>query len=68
MPPLGTLSQLFQGNTRINDFIQCGFDKWRPSVKFAHEFSEITKANGNGDRILFLHIEKIILQRFHPVD
>lgn len=46
-----------QGNTRINDFIQCGFDKCRPSVKFTDEFAEITKANGNGDRILFLHIE-----------
>lgn len=46
-----------QGNTRINDFIQCGFDKCRPSVKFTHEFAEITKANGNTDHILFLHIE-----------
>jgi len=46
-----------QGNTRINDFIQCGFDKCRPSVKFTHEVAEIMKENGNGDRILFLHIE-----------
>jgi len=46
-----------QGNVRINDFIQCGFDKCRPSVRFIHEFADITKDNGKSDHILFLHIE-----------
>ncbi|TCL38873.1 ATP-dependent DNA helicase RecG [Anaerospora hongkongensis] len=46
-----------QGNTRINDFIQCGFDKCRPSVKSTYEFADVTKPNGKADQILFLHIE-----------
>jgi len=46
-----------QGNTKINDFLQCGFDKCRPSVRVESEFADITMDNGKVDRILFLHIE-----------
>jgi len=46
-----------QGNVKINDFIQCGFEKCIPSVKYTYEQVDVTKANGNKDRILFLHIE-----------
>lgn len=46
-----------QGNIKINDFIQCGFDKCFPSVRLKHEFIEVIKDNGRSDRILLLEIE-----------
>ncbi|CVK18400.1 ATP-binding protein [Sporomusa sphaeroides] len=46
-----------QGNVKINDFIQCGFEKCIPSVRYTPEFVDVIKNNGNSDRLLFLHIE-----------
>lgn len=46
-----------QGNVRINDFIQSGFDQCIPSVKYQYEYIDVIKENGNADRIVLLHIE-----------
>lgn len=46
-----------QGKIRINDFIQCGFDKCNPSVQFRHKFIDIKKENGKNDKLLLLEIE-----------
>jgi ATP-dependent DNA helicase RecG len=46
-----------QGNVKINEFIQSGFDKCIPSVKYQHEFMNVVKENGKEDRIMLLHIE-----------
>ena len=46
-----------QGNTKINDFIQCGFDQCIPPVEVVHEFIDVEKNNGNKDRLLLLHIK-----------
>ena len=46
-----------QGNVKINDFVQAGFEKCIPSVRYTPEFVDIVKENGNTDRLLFLHIE-----------
>src|SRR5690606_13165211 len=48
---------LSQGNIKINDFIQCGFEKCIPSVKYTSEKITVTKENGTKDEILLLHIE-----------
>lgn len=48
---------LSQGNTKIQDFIQCGFEKCIPSVNFRHERIDIKKDNGKSDQILLLHIQ-----------
>lgn len=46
-----------QGNIKINDFIQCSFDKCIPPVKIKHEFVDITKDNGKEDKILLINVE-----------
>lgn len=46
-----------QGNVKINDFIQCGFEKCIPSVRYTYEKIPVTKANGNADNLLFIHVE-----------
>jgi ATP-dependent DNA helicase RecG len=46
-----------QGNIKINDFIQCSFDKCIPPVKVSHEFIGIKKENGNEDRLLMINVE-----------
>lgn len=46
-----------QGNIKINDFIQCGFEKCVPSVNFKYEFIEFKKDNGQEDQLILLHIE-----------
>lgn len=46
-----------QGNIKINDFIQCGFEKCLPSVRIKHEFLSVKKENEKSDRILLLEIE-----------
>ncbi|QNK49387.1 putative DNA binding domain-containing protein [Brevibacterium sp. PAMC23299] len=46
-----------QGNIKVNDFIQCGFEKCIPSVKFNHKLLDVTKSNGKEDRLLLLEIE-----------
>ena len=46
-----------QGGTKINDFIQCGFEHCVPAVEYIHEMVEVKKDNGNKDHILFLHIK-----------
>ncbi|MBE1554262.1 ATP-binding protein [Sporosarcina limicola] len=51
---LGILSQ---GNIKVNDFIQCGFEKCFPSVNYKFERINIVKENGKEDEILLLHIE-----------
>lgn len=48
---------LSQGNIKVNDFIQCGFEKCFPSVNYKYERIEVTKENGKKDEILLLHIE-----------
>lgn len=51
-----------QGNVKIQDFIQCGFDKCIPSVKTNYYFVDGTKQNGKLDRLLILEIEPSINQ------
>lgn len=51
---------LSQGSTKINDILQCGFEKCIPSVKYQYERINITKDNGNNDEIILLHIEPSI--------
>lgn len=46
-----------QGNIKINDFIQCSFDKCIPPVKANCEFVDVIKDNGKEDRILLIHVE-----------
>lgn len=46
-----------QGNVKINDFIQCSFDKCIPAIKIDYDFINIVKDNGNNDRILLINIE-----------
>ncbi len=46
-----------QGNVKINDFIQCGFDKCLPSVKSSYEFIDVIRQSGENDRLLLLKIE-----------
>ncbi len=46
-----------QGNTKVNDFLQCAFDQCKPSVRMTPEFLDIVKASGEADRLLLLHIE-----------
>lgn len=46
-----------QGETKINDFIQCGFDKCISSVRFEYNFLKITKENGKSDSLLLSEIE-----------
>jgi ATP-dependent DNA helicase RecG len=46
-----------QGNIKINDFIQCSFDKCIPAIKVNYEFIDVVKENGNEDRILIIHVE-----------
>ena len=53
-----------QGHIKINDFIQCGFEKCIPSVRYTHETIAVKKANGNEDHLLFLHIDASI-DRIH---
>lgn len=49
-----------QGNIKVNDFIQCSFDKCIPAIKASHEYINIVKDNGTDDRILIIHIEPSI--------
>ena len=49
-----------QGNIKINDFIQCSFDKCIPAVKVTYEFIGITKENGVKDKILLINVEPSI--------
>ncbi|MBT2641719.1 putative DNA binding domain-containing protein [Bacillus sp. ISL-41] len=51
---------LSQGNTKVNDLIQCGFEKCFPSVNFKHEKIEVIKDNGKRDEIILIHIEPSI--------
>lgn len=46
-----------QAPKKINDLIQCGFDKCIPSVRFESNFLKVTKENGKSDRLLLLEIE-----------
>ncbi|GAB2566156.1 ATP-binding protein [Gracilibacillus alcaliphilus] len=46
-----------QGNTKINDFIQSGFDKCVPSIRVDYEFLDFVKDNGKTDRLLLLEVE-----------
>ncbi len=46
-----------QGNTKINDIIQCGFEKCYPPVKHRWELIDVTKTNKKDDQIILLHIE-----------
>lgn len=46
-----------QGNVKINDFLQCGFEKCFPSVKYQAERIKVTKDNGSEDEIILLHVE-----------
>lgn len=48
---------LSQGNTKVNDIIQCGFEKCFPSVNFTSERIKVIKDNGKEDEIILLHIE-----------
>jgi ATP-dependent DNA helicase RecG len=49
-----------QGNIKINDFIQCSFDKCVPAIKVNHEFIDVIKDNNKKDRILLINIEPSI--------
>lgn len=49
-----------QGNIKINDFIQCSFDKCIPAIKVNHQFMDVVKENSNKDRILLINIEPSI--------
>ncbi|MEM5621497.1 ATP-binding protein [Bacillus thuringiensis] len=51
-----------QGNQKINDFIQCAFDKCIPSIKIQHQFLNVVKENGNEDRLLIIEIESSVNQ------
>ena len=51
-----------QGNTKIQDFIQCGFDKCIPSIKTTYYFLDGVKDNGKNDRLLVLNIEPSVNQ------
>lgn len=51
---------LSQGNTKINDFIQCGFEKCFPSVNYKYERIAIVKKNRKEDELLLLHIQPSI--------
>lgn len=53
---------LSQGNTKVNDIIQCGFEKCFPSVNYKFEKIVVTKDNGKEDQIILLHIEPSIDQ------
>lgn len=46
-----------QGTIRINDFIQCGFEKCIPSVRVSDQYLNVIKDNGQEDRLLLLEIE-----------
>lgn len=45
---------------KVNDFLQCGFEKCIPSVKYQYEKIEVIKDNGKNDEIILLHIEPSI--------
>ena len=49
-----------QGNTKVNDFIQCGFEKCFPSVNYEYEKIAIVKENKKEDELLLLHIKPSI--------
>lgn len=49
-----------QGNIKINDFIQCSFDKCIPPAKVNYEFIDVVKENGKEDRILLIHVDPSI--------
>lgn len=51
---------LSQGNTKVNDILQCGFEKCIPSVNYRYENIKVTKDNGKEDEIILLHIEPSI--------
>lgn len=46
-----------QGTIRINDFIQCGFEKCIPSVRVSYDYLDVIKDNGQEDKLLLLEIE-----------
>jgi len=48
---------LSQGNTKVNDFLQCGFLKCQPPVNYKQERISVIKSNGKSDEIILLHIE-----------
>lgn len=48
---------LAQGNTKVNDIIQCGFEKCFPSVNYKYEKINVIKENGKEDELILLHIE-----------
>ncbi|QBK26766.1 ATP-dependent DNA helicase RecG [Ureibacillus thermophilus] len=48
---------LSQGNTKVNDIIQCGFQKCIPSVNYKYENIPVKKDNGKEDEIILLHVE-----------
>lgn len=49
-----------QGNTKINDFVQAGFDLVVPSANVAPIFINTINYRGEDDRILLLNIEQSI--------
>lgn len=49
-----------QGNIKVNDFIQCGFDLVVPSVNITHIFIDVINNSGKDDRILLLSIEQSV--------
>lgn len=51
-----------QGNVKIQDFIQCGFDCCVPSIRIEHYFIDGVKENGNIDRVLVIDVKPSINQ------
>ena len=47
---------LSQGDVKINDILQCGFDHCVPSIQPIVERVSVTKENGKLDEIILLHI------------
>src|SRR5690625_2201520 len=43
---------LAQGNVRVNDILQSGFEKCIPSVKYRYEKIPVIKDNGKNDEII----------------
>ncbi|MGM0202850.1 ATP-binding protein [Enterococcus sp. AZ149] len=42
---------------KLNDLIQVGYDCCKPVLPIRHEFREITKSNGNKDRVLLIEVD-----------